>query len=149
MKKYTATLLLFFITSMAYASVIDSKLLPEKYKVYYIENMGVVNHPVPNSHEKILPTINDFKEAPGCYVACYSHYEANSVYPISKNIYVMGQIRVPGSYANRICQPKGFEDKDISTVKAFNALCTKHLPEPCPDNSCWVGGDTGGWFGVQ
>jgi hypothetical protein len=99
--------------------------------------------------EKILPTVNLFKGKPGCYVACYSHQVNQSVYPVSKDIFVMGQVRVEGHYDNRICKPKGYEDKDISAENAFKQLCEDNLKQQCTQLSCWAGGDTGGWFGVQ
>ena len=70
------------------------------------------------------------------------------VYAVGPDIYVMGQIRVKGQYSNRICQPAGFINTDISTVASFKQLCAEKIAT-CVDNSCWVGGDTGGWFGIQ
>jgi hypothetical protein len=137
-----------FTSSFAFANENERILLPDKFKVYFKENVGVVNHPFEGSSERVLPTINKFKGVPGCYIACYSHNTKNSIYPVSSNIYVMGQIRVPGHYEGRICQPHGFENQDISSATAFKLKCSKNLPEACSQSSCWAGGDTGGWFGI-
>ncbi|MGD9593122.1 MAG: hypothetical protein AB7V32_11435, partial [Candidatus Berkiella sp.] len=69
MMKYTVTLCLGFIVCTAYASKEEQNLLPENYKVYYIENVGVLNHSAPGAIEKKLPTMNEFKGSPGCYIA--------------------------------------------------------------------------------
>jgi hypothetical protein len=134
---------------IAQDNVQEQSLLPELYKVYYIPNVGVINHPVEGAIEKILPTVNLFKGEPGCYVACYSHQENQSIYPVAEDIFVMGQVRVEGHYDKRICQPKGYESKDISAESTFKQLCENHLKQQCAQLSCWAGGDTGGWFGVQ
>lgn len=125
----------------------DSTLLPQEFKVYYTEKIVIANHPFEGSIEKILPTRNEFEGTPGCYIACYSHEEKQSVYPVGNNIFVMGQIRVPGHYMNKICQPTGFENKDISAEQEFKFKCEKVFPHQCGKSSCWAGGDTGGWFG--
>ncbi|ELR99180.1 toll/interleukin-1 receptor domain-containing protein [Gloeocapsa sp. PCC 73106] len=95
-----------------------------------------------------LPTVNDFVGYPGCYVACYSHTKEGSQYSVGGNIYVMGQIRVEGRYEGRICKPKGYETADISAEPKFKELCAEKLPEVCQDDSCWAGGDTGGFLGL-
>lgn len=124
-------------------------LLDESFPVYTTPKGAVINHPSKKTTEKNLPTVNAFKEAPGCYVACYSHVKKGSVYSVGSNIYVMGQVRVPGSYDARICLPKGYEHKDISAEITFKQLCEQYLPEQCTGLTCWAGGDTGGWFGIQ
>lgn len=133
----------------AMASPADEMLLPPEYKVYFKEGVGVVNHQFDGAAEKVLPTKNEFKGKPGCYIACYSRKPIQSVYPVSKDIFVMGQIRVEGSYKERICQPKGFEGKDISKEVSFKDKCAAQLPQACSQSNCWAGGDTGGWFGIQ
>ncbi len=60
----------------------------------------------------------------------------------------MGQVRVKGQYVARICQPEGYQGKDISAAPMFKMLCSKSIPS-CAAGDCWAGGDTGGWFGIQ
>ena len=124
----------------------NTSLLPSPYPVYVLENQGVINHPFAGATKAFLPTDNSYSSSPGCYVDCYSHNPG--VYTVGPDIYVMGQIRVKGQYSNRICQPAGFINTDISTVASFKQLCAEKIAT-CVDNSCWVGGDTGGWFGIQ
>ncbi|CEG57720.1 hypothetical protein [Legionella fallonii] len=124
----------------------NNNLLPSPFSVYVIQNSGVVNHPVPGAVEVLLPTDNSYTGSPGCYVACYSH--KNGVYSVAPDISVMGQVRVKGQYVARICQPEGYQGKDISTAPMFKMLCSKGIPS-CADGNCWGGGDTGGWFGIQ
>ncbi len=122
-------------------------LLPENFTVYVKDNI-VINHPAKGFEPRILPTNNEYLANPGCYIACYSHIANNSVYGVSDHIYVNGQIRVNGAYQNRICKPTGFEYSDISTEQSFKDLCNTKIAT-CNDRSCWAGGDTGGWFGIQ
>lgn len=125
----------------------NTAILPPDFNVYTIGN-SVVNSYFPGTEKKTLPTVNEFIGAPGCYVACYSHSQKNSVYSVGGDIYVMGQVRVPGKYQNRICLPRGEERKDISAEPKFKELCARTLPNACTGNSCWTGGDTGGWFAI-
>lgn len=124
----------------------NKDLLPSPFPVYIIENSGVINHPVAGAVKALLPTDNSYTESPGCYVACYAHKPG--VYNVSPSISVMGQIRVKGQYASRVCQPESYQGVDISAEPTFKLLCAKRIPA-CADESCWGGGDTGGWFGVQ
>ncbi|KTD52345.1 hypothetical protein Lqui_1189 [Legionella quinlivanii] len=120
-------------------------LLPSPFPVYVIEGQAVINHPSPGATKVDLPTDNSYTKQPGCYIACYSHRPG--VYAVSPTISVMGQIRVPGTYVARLCQPAGFENQDISKAEQFKQLCTSKI-SACK-GSCWAGGDTGGWFGIQ
>jgi|GEM_PF-1545238 len=122
-------------------------LLPENFPVYVEDNV-VVNVPYPGFAPKTLPTVNEFQGYPGCYIAAYSHNEEDSVYGVGGDIFVMGQVRVPGRYEGRICRPKGYETADISALPEFKELLRRSLPA-CKDGSCWAGGDTGGWFGIE
>lgn len=124
----------------------NSTLLPNPYPVYVIENKSVINHSYPGASEVFLPTDNSYTEAPGCYIACYAHN--HGMYAVGQNIYVIGQIRVKGHYVNRLCQPDGFLEQDLSKAHFFQMLCSKKLPA-CAGENCWAGGDTGGWFGIQ
>ncbi len=124
----------------------NNALLPSPFPVYVIPNSGVINHPIPGAVEVMLPTDNSYTGIPGCYIACYSH--KNGLYNVAPDISVMGQVRVKGQYVARICQPEGYQGKDISADPMFKMLCSKAIPS-CADGSCWGGGDTGGWFGIQ
>jgi len=126
----------------------DAKLLPETYSVF-VKGTTVINHPAIGFELKQLPTRNVFKGSPGCYVACYSHEVGGSVYPVSGTIFVMGQVRVEGKYVERICRPKSFEEEDISAMQHFKDLCNRNIDACLKGRSCWAGGDTGGWFGIQ
>ena len=124
----------------------NSILLPSPFPVYVIENTGVINHPYPGAVRALLPTDNSYTSAPGCYIACYSHKPG--VYSVSPSISVIGQIRVGGEYAGRICQPEGYKERDISAIEKFKHLCGLKF-HICNNDTCWAGGDTGGWFGIQ
>ena len=122
-------------------------ILPAAFTVY-VGGGVVANGPFPGLEATILPTVNQFLDYPGCYVACYSGNQENSIYSVGGGIYVMGQVRVPGSYEGRICRPGDYETADISAASKFKALCAENLADACSGNSCWTGGDTGGWFGI-
>ncbi|WED44557.1 hypothetical protein [Legionella cardiaca] len=124
----------------------NKMLLPSPFPVYILENNGVINHPYPGAIPAALPTDNSYTDAPGCYIACYSHFKG--VYPVAPSIYVMGQIRVKGQYLDRICQPEGYVNRDISAADSFKQLCSQKIAS-CKEIECWAGGDTGGWFGIQ
>lgn len=125
-------------------------ILPNNFPVYVL-GTTVLNHPAPGPRpgfqKKILPTDNRYQGYPGCYVVCYSHNDKHSVYSVGNNIFVKGQIRVPGHYEKRICHPQSFRHKDISRSVYFKNLCDRVI-KACHHN-CWAGGDTGGWFGIK
>jgi hypothetical protein len=131
---------------LSFKSPYNDELLPSPFPVYVIENQGVVNHPYPGAKKVLLPTDNSYSGKSGCYVACYSH--RSGIYAVSPDISVMGQVRVPGEYIGRICQPKAYEWQDISQAEAFSQLCAQKI-KGCAAGDCWAGGDTGGWFGIQ
>jgi hypothetical protein len=122
-------------------------LLPADYRVYVFHG-GVVNHPVPGGHPVVLPTANRYGGPDGGYIACYSHRAQGSVYPVGRDIYVMGQVRLRGEYDGRIFQPEGYRGRDISAAPKFGQICREAIAA-CGSGGCWAGGDTGGWFGVQ
>ncbi len=153
MKKILLSSIVFLFVAPIYAfgapmtnSDVNKSLLPSPFPVYILGNSGVINHPYPGAERALLPTDNSYTMTPGCYIACYSHNQG--VYPVASDIYVMGQIRVPGEYVARICQPEGYKGVDISKSDKFKFLCSEKLKE-CKNNTCWAGGDTGGWFGIQ
>ncbi len=124
----------------------STRLLPESFRVY-VRGNTVINHPQPGFQERVLPTVNDFRGAPGCYVACYSRNSQGSAYGVGGGIHVVGQVRVPGRYEGRVCLPDRYGRADISAQPGIQELCKASIPA-CGDQ-CWGGGDTGGWFGVQ
>lgn len=124
-----------------------TRLLPENYSVY-TSGGQVVNRPYPGLGRQALPTVNSFRGAPGCYVACYSHSSEKAAYSVGGGIYVMGQVRVGGRYIKRVCHPENYVNKDISAEQYFKHLCNRTFPDRCT-TGCWAGGDTGGWFGIQ
>ena len=113
----------------------------------YVKDHVVINHPNPGFEKKLLPTDNTYGLNPGCYIICYSRDSQGSVYGIGNGMYVKGMIRVGGLYIKRICHPAGYIYKDISAESYFKNLCRKRIAS-C-GNSCWAGGDSGGWFGIQ
>jgi hypothetical protein len=100
-----------------------------------------------------LSTVNEFVGYPGCYIAAYSHQQQGSAYSVGSDIYVMGQVRVSGSYQQasdgiNICVPEGYTiDSDISAEKVLNQKFSETLSETCQNDSCWAGGDTAGFLG--
>lgn len=140
----------FSLSSPAMADVdsANQTLLPEDAYSIYTDGTTVINHPEPGFTEKVLPTINLYKGAQGCYIACYSHQRENAIYSVDGNIYVLGQVRIAGKYNNRICEPTNYAGKDISGDAVFKTICTEKI-KACEGSHCWAGGDTGGWFGIQ
>lgn len=124
----------------------NQTILPDQIKVYYNPNIGVSQKAYKGGTEKIIPTLNDFKETPGCYLSCFSRSSKDAIYPVDTNVYLMGQIRVQGHYTNGLCLPKGFESQDIRAAKEFKQKCEDAFPERCEKESCWASGRTGGWF---
>jgi hypothetical protein len=122
------------------------QMLPEDFRVYVSGNT-VVNHPVRGFAEKILPTFNHYTGADGGYVAIYTHNAERGVYGVGGDIYVVGQVRIQGTYAGRIFIPTGYKPGDnITQDPAILAICEEYFPEM--KGEMWVGGDTGGWYGI-
>lgn len=130
-----------FCTSLS-ALEPNKLLLPNPFPVY-THGTVVVNHSYPGFKRKALPINNDFKKNPGCYMACYSHDQKNAIYAVSNDIFVLGMVRIPGQYSYRICMPDASQSKNFPLPD----LCNKYF-KSC-GNNCWVGGETGGFFGVQ
>ena len=123
------------------------QLLPEDFKVY-TNGYTVINHESYGFVMRVLPTINHYKGNDGGYVALYSQQEKGSVYSVGGGIYVMGQIRVKGKYEGRIFYPKGYSTGDnITQDEDILKRCNEYFPQF--KGLVWIGGDTGGWFGVQ
>ncbi len=114
----------------------------------WTDGSSVINHEADEWTKKKLPIINHYNGTKNSvYIAVYSHNESGSIYPVGGGIYVMGLIRVEGNWNGRIAEPKGWEGKDISASDAFKKLAIMYFPACKKDG--WVGGDTGGFFGIE
>lgn len=134
-----------FYSVVSWGISFNEMFLPDKF-IVYTNGYGATQNP--NGGTKVmLPTDNKSGAIPGCYIACYSTDGDAGVYKISNDIYVIGQIRVPGNYTQRTCIPSGMAHQDISTNLGFKQLCAK-VYAACDGNRCWAGGDTGGWLGI-
>lgn len=127
--------------SIAPVADVDRTFLPDNFPVY-TNGHDLINHPLLDYKEKILPTNNDYKQTPGCYIACYSTDATASIYSPDDTSYLIGQVRVAGSYDGTSCKPIGFENKDISKVQKFSILCSASFA-PCKGKHCWANGQTG------
>jgi C1A family cysteine protease len=125
----------------------EFNMLPEDFKVYIRPDGSVDNQPQPGTQEKVLPTVNQYTGLDGGYIACYSRNQGEGVYSVGDGIYVMGQIRLQGSYTNRIFYPQGYENQDISSSQELKNLCNSTFAS-CKGEG-WAGGDTGGWYGLR
>lgn len=148
MKNYSLVALL---VSSLFAAAVQAEtpnqtILPDDMKVYYNSEMGLSTKSFQGGKEKNIPTSNEFKDVPGCYVACLSNDAKNGAYPMGEKAYVAGQIRVKGRYADGYCIPAGFEDKDARTSKEFKDKCQEAFPERCSNGTCFVGTNTSAWF---
>lgn len=132
--------------SVASAVSPNKTVLPDEVKVYYSEKVGLSRKAFNGGTEKVVPTNNDYKDSPGCYLFCVSKNAKHSAYPISDKVYTMGQVRVAGHYMNGLCIPKGYGDKDVRKAKEFKELCEKSFPEKCEKESCWADANTSQWF---
>lgn len=134
------------IPVLALAETPNKEMLPEDMKVYYKENM-ISRAQFKGGNAKLIPVNNEYKENPGCYLACFSRNKSHhAVYHISDNIYMMGQFRVPGHYTNGFCLPKGYDFKDVRKSNEFKERCEKVFPEKCQKGSCWANANTSYWF---
>lgn len=132
-----------------FGSVVNANdyFLPEDFAVY--TNGTTILNWQPNSsfEKKHLPTLNYYLGEDGGYVAIYTRDEDAGVYSVGGGIYVMGQIRVQGYYEGRIFIPTGYSYGDnITQDPELLAICAYYFPEKT--GRMWIGGDTGGWFGI-
>lgn len=139
------SLLLAFYGCFSYAFHVE--YLPRKFKVYRSPEGVVQQKPEAGFVLKVIPNINLFRNAPGCYLACYSTDPNKGVYPVSSDAYLVGQIRVEGQYQGKVCYPKDIAQPIFSAEKSLTELCSKSFK--CIGNSCWAGGTTGQWFGLK
>lgn len=121
-------------------------MLPDEFKVYHSEKVGLSTKPFKGGQEKIIPTNNEYREQPGCYLACYSKNPKEAAYHVIDDTYMMGQIRVKGRYTNGMCVPTGYESKDARHSKDLMEQCEKAFPDKCTGASCWIETRTGNWF---
>ena len=122
-------------------------MLPENFQVY-TDGYTILNWQPDESFKEItLPTYNDYQGKDGGYVALYTRDPEAGLYGVGDGIYVMGQLRVQGHYVGRIFVPTGYEyGENITRDAKILETCKTYFPEM--SNDFWVGGDTGGWFGI-
>ena len=130
----------------AQAEAPNKMVLPDDFKIYQSEKVGLSTKSFKGSTERTVPTDNEYKEAPGCYIACHSKHSKDAAYHIIDNVYMMGQIRVPGQYSDGYCVPKGLEHAKLTSSKDLKEKCTKSFPTQCENDSCWADGQTGNLF---
>lgn len=119
-------------------------LLSDDFSICVHEDRSVLNNPTEGFKQRLLPTLNHYLGEDGGYVAFYSRDRDSGVYPVSKDIFVVGQIRLKGRYIGRIFHPEGYEGKDLSAAIEFKQMCREAFGV-----EGWAGGDTGGWFGLE
>lgn len=126
--------------------IIFPYLLQEDFRVYS-DDEQVINHPYPGFSERILPTWNVYMGTDGGYVAIYTREKEAGVYGVGGGIYVVGQVRVRGNYEGRIFVPSGYRlGDDITHDPIILNLCEDLYSDM--KGKIWIGGDTGGWFGI-
>jgi len=129
------------------AQLFPSALLPSDF-VVYVRGNTVTIHDSEGFEKRILPSVAHYSGNDGGYVAIYTRQAEDAVYPVGGGIYVAGQIRVKGRYVGRIFYPEGYnEGDDITHDPGILDLCHTYFPDL--GNDIWLGGDTGGWFGIQ
>lgn len=138
------------LCAQTYAMRPDDMRLPDFIKVYYSKASGLSTKATKGAKADILPTNNEFKDSPGCYIACYSKDNdiapKKGAYPVEGKTYIMGQVRVKGHYRDGMCIPSGYESKSITTSKEMKEACEKSFPAMCEKGSCWANGRTSQWF---
>ncbi len=139
-------LLVSFLPFSAFAETADKTMLPDIFKVYVNEKVGFSRKSFDGAKQVVLSINNDFKENPGCYVACYSKNAKLASYKLYENTYMMGQVRVKGNYHDAMCIPTGFDSKDLSSAKEMKELCEKAFPVMCEKGACWADGKTSNWM---
>ena len=119
--------------------------LPSDLNIYVPKKL-VSLKPQEGFEQKQLPVMNHFKGEPGGYVAVYTHEANNSVFSITKDIYVAGLVRLAGRYHKNLFIP--FE-ANRSTQYSKNPRILDIVAQYFPElkGKCWVNGDTIGWLG--
>lgn len=122
--------------------------IPEDFAVYTDGDIILNWQPNSSFKKRGLTTLNHYEGEDGGYIAIYTRDEDAGVYSVGDDIYVMGQIRVQGHYEGRIFIPIGYSYGDkITQDPELLAICSLYFPEKA--GRMWVGGDTGGWFGIE
>ena len=115
----------------------SGQTLPENFQVYVL-NHHASTTPKYGSESIIIPTNNEYRHNPGCYMVCY-HPGSGLYAPNNDNHFVVGQVRIAGLYNKRgMCQPLHGELFDKSLCAQFFSVCQ--------ENSCWADGNSGAWY---
>jgi hypothetical protein len=126
----------------------NQRLLPEGLFTVYARGHFVSRSPWIGCNVRYLPTFNHYEGPNGGYVAIYTRDPNQGVYSVGEGIYVAGQVRVEGTYNRRIFVPLGFSlADDITQDSKILEICTFYFPDL--KGKMWIGGDTGGWFGLR
>ncbi|MCE2993357.1 MAG: hypothetical protein ACK5WS_04530 [Alphaproteobacteria bacterium] len=119
-------------------------ILPEETRMYLSESGDLAEVQIDSSYREIVvPMINYYKGEGGCYLVCYSVDSDHSAYPLGNGNYVVGQIRMDGKYFGSKCVSKVAVNFDAMDV------CHDFFSNQCFANSCWIGSETGAWFGLD
>lgn len=135
----------------------DAPMLPTDFRVY-VNGEGKILNWRPNDafHEVTLPTFNHYTGEDGGYVALYTRDPELGLYGVGdeggSEIYVMGQVRIQGYYDGRIFIPTAGDrpyqlGDNITRDRTILAICKEYFPDVTSDY--WIGGDTGGWYGIR
>jgi len=131
-------------------SLVEHPFLNENFSVY-VKDSVVTNNPMSQTmgfNATTLPTKNHYTGPNGGYVAIYTRNAENGIYTVGNGIYVIGQLRVEGKYEGRIFVPEGYQlGDDITQDQEILTICDKYFPHM--SGKMWIGGDTGGWYGIS
>lgn len=148
--KFILAAMLLPLSTQASSMRPDDMRLPDDIKVYYSQKVGLTHKAYKGAKADVLPVNNDYKDSPGCYIACYSNHSDTAAkkgaYPVEGKTFVMGQVRVKGHYQGGICIPTGYENKSIHSSKEMKEVCEKSFPAMCEKGTCWANGKTSHWF---
>lgn len=126
-------------SSAAFAEEItNGTILPEVFTVYYHPEQGISTTAFKEAKARKIFTNNHYKDTPGCYILCLSKNKKRAAYAIDAETYLIGQIRVPGHYADGVCVAKDHEDASIAELTLFKEKCEAAFPERCEKQSCWA-----------
>lgn len=122
-----------------------SGYLPESIDVWS-DDAFVLTQSVEGFSRRKLPIANYYKGIEKCvYIVVYSRKREGSVYGTWDGPFVMGLIRIKGTWKGKLAEPDGWEGKDFGKTEFFRKLALQYYPS-CKNNECWVGGDTGDFF---
>src|SRR5437667_315666 len=62
----------------AAAEVPNKTVLPDDFKVYQSQKVGLSTKSFKGATEKTVPTNNEYKDSPGCYVSCHSKHSKDA-----------------------------------------------------------------------